>query len=935
MNHSFTLLWFLCAQVYFFLVFLHHVLGAKHVIPHCSHKPSSNASLVQTGGLAITANVIPTEEFLIAHFAADLEQPGGMANLPYIYVHGNTFRLFYRFGRISLRLQDERLYWRASNISRYDALLFNWAVQNRDNGVDINFEAYSLFIPGTPPGGGGCVRQSPGSGCSSDDPSTQLDSPPADAPSFIPAVRGERCAVPGYTLRVGTFGYGHYRAVAPAARPAPSLPPAVMVAPAAPPAPSWPPAATVAPAARPAPSLPPGWVIPSLVGATGCVTDADAIQSSIRFTHIDTGMSGMMPAPVMQVPGSLAAQAATQMATGRMSLPGEGRARAEISPEAAQAAMSQQGQNSSFAAEIMATISVTVGPSSPILDNILDVAGQPSLAVQIDQFIAQQVAHIASLAGVTPEASPQEVLSGLTDAVETAAQSETDALRVDAENSLTQDPADQSGLDDFDAEGEAALAEQLEVDREASHALSGRGFGNGLAPEPPAQHIQLIHGHLHANGTVTHSFLHNTVVQAVLHHQLGGMGLPPTVMGHAHIGQVLQGIQAYLHSHNASHLWHQFLEIIQIVTPPQAQGLLTAHDNLLPSYIGADTQTHWMGLWGLEAHLATWLHHVNVATNGSPVPEPEQGILVTAESTFVRLVQLGVCGSDPNATLNALQALLHHGMLGPELREAMEEQISPSELDGLMESLGYHCTLRIGCLFDHRMWSSCLNTLRAFVRQHERELCTDATWLSFVEPRWTAGGRGGVHNVRVFGPACVEIGRRLSEQHPFSHLNPIAEGNWSAIRQQGFRSITMTHDADELQRAMDALRRQVVHRPMAELTLLAHSQRERSTALVQAAHQALPLPQPHFARAGSFAGAGRGGYGGHASPGGRAPFAGVPQAIRGLGPPPSRGRGGGRGVRPFNRPRPLGSVSRPNGTNIAPRRDEGFDRGDPMRSSRD
>jgi hypothetical protein len=134
---------------------------------------------------------------------------------------------------------------------------------------------------------------------------------------------------------------------------------------------------------------------------------------------------------------------------------------------------------------------------------------------------------------------------------------------------------------------------------------------------------------------------------------------------------------------------------------------------------------------------------------------------------------------------------------------------------------------------------------------------------------------------------------------------------------------------------MDALRRQVVHRPMAELTLLAHSQHERTTALVQAAHQALPLPQPHFASAGSFAGAGRGGYGGHASPGGRVPFAGVPQAFRGLGPPPSRGRGGGRGVRPFNHPRPLGSVSRPNGTNTAPRRDEGSDRGDPMRSSRD
>ena len=84
-------------------------------------------------------------------------------------------------------------------------------------------------------------------------------------------------------------------------------------------------------------------------------------------------------------------------------------------------------------------------------------------------------------------------------------------------------------------------------------------------------------------------------------------------MGHAHIEQVLAGIQAYLHSHNAT-----FLEILELVTPPQAQGLLFAHDNLLPSYIGADAQTHLMGLWGLEAHLATctWLHvHVNVATN--------------------------------------------------------------------------------------------------------------------------------------------------------------------------------------------------------------------------------------------------------------------------------------------------------------------------------
>jgi hypothetical protein len=49
------------------------------------------------GGLVITANVIPTE-FLIMHFAEYLEEPGGMANLPHVYVHHNSYRLFYRFG---------------------------------------------------------------------------------------------------------------------------------------------------------------------------------------------------------------------------------------------------------------------------------------------------------------------------------------------------------------------------------------------------------------------------------------------------------------------------------------------------------------------------------------------------------------------------------------------------------------------------------------------------------------------------------------------------------------------------------------------------------------------------------------------------------------------------------------------------------------------
>ena len=32
------------------------------------------------------------------HFAEYLEEPGGMANLPHVYVHHNSYRLFYRFG---------------------------------------------------------------------------------------------------------------------------------------------------------------------------------------------------------------------------------------------------------------------------------------------------------------------------------------------------------------------------------------------------------------------------------------------------------------------------------------------------------------------------------------------------------------------------------------------------------------------------------------------------------------------------------------------------------------------------------------------------------------------------------------------------------------------------------------------------------------------
>ena len=72
---------------------------------------------------------------------------------------------------------------------------------------------------------------------------------------------------------------------------------------------------------------------PSQVDATGRLEDADAVQDVIRMNYIEGGMSGMMPSPIL-VQGSLAAKAATQMATSRVALPGEGPARTEISPGA-------------------------------------------------------------------------------------------------------------------------------------------------------------------------------------------------------------------------------------------------------------------------------------------------------------------------------------------------------------------------------------------------------------------------------------------------------------------------------------------------------------------------------------------------------------------------------------------------------------------------
>lgn len=100
---SFALLWFLFAQVNFFLVFLHHVFGAKHVIPQCSHKPSSN--------------VIPTE-FLIMHFAEYLERSKNLGAWPACHT---SMCITSRIVSSTDSVQVDRLYWRVSNISRYEA----------------------------------------------------------------------------------------------------------------------------------------------------------------------------------------------------------------------------------------------------------------------------------------------------------------------------------------------------------------------------------------------------------------------------------------------------------------------------------------------------------------------------------------------------------------------------------------------------------------------------------------------------------------------------------------------------------------------------------------------------------------------------------------------------------------------------------------------
>eukprot|EP00966_Prymnesium_polylepis_P302724 6993760-Prymnesium_polylepis.1 len=78
-------------------------------------------------------------------------------------------------------------------------------------------------------------------------------------------------------------------------------------------------------------AAPPGWVAPAAVNATGREHDADALQDSIRFAHVETGMSGAVQAPAIQE-GTLSAHAARELAESRAPLAGNGATVVELAP---------------------------------------------------------------------------------------------------------------------------------------------------------------------------------------------------------------------------------------------------------------------------------------------------------------------------------------------------------------------------------------------------------------------------------------------------------------------------------------------------------------------------------------------------------------------------------------------------------------------------
>ena len=67
-----------------------------------------------------------------------------------------------------------------------------------------------------------------------------------------------------------------------------------------------------------------------IYGASGREEDADALQDSIRATHVEEGMSGACPRVAGLEVGSLAAMTVFVLATSRGVLPGEGQATKEM-----------------------------------------------------------------------------------------------------------------------------------------------------------------------------------------------------------------------------------------------------------------------------------------------------------------------------------------------------------------------------------------------------------------------------------------------------------------------------------------------------------------------------------------------------------------------------------------------------------------------------
>ena len=482
-----------------------------------------------------------------------------------------------------------------------------------------------------------------------------------------------------------------------------------------------------------------------------------------------------------------------------------------------------------------------------------------------------------------------------------------------------------------------------EAEEDEERLRPGISYGNGVLPPPPADpYVFFIHGHRRVEATsfptTTYSFTHNMLIQwAFMQH---GLPTPETVMGYAPIQQVLQGVQAYLNSYGQHQIWAAFEALVATVQPYQVQTLMNQHGGALPTYLEDFEQEQVMDSWGLETQLAQIQHQLDTAFAQGPSVWPP-GVGVTEEAPcmsglstedrqgYMRIGQARqrICSSNPRDVVTGLLSLRDFGVLDPSLSDALGppgQAIPASDLESLMEDLGYMSTLRIGPLSHERHWEQCLKTLRAFLvdhktyvwsaqgRQHQRHLLLEPDWVRFqlvFNPRSTQ------QTVRVIGPGAAELGTLLAENYPDSERNPIGRQNdLEGLRRQGFRSISVQHDLtkdkdDEgpglfdglepgteapLAPAMYALRRLLLTLPLVEVLILrasrlSHAQKLKA-ARAAVAQQAMQQAQANGGSNFGTLGGGRGGQGGGGL-GGR-----------------GGGGGGGGGFRP---PRAIGTNPHP------------------------